>query len=165
MKKTGYSWKRLRRRTLDIFKGYGILWVSGSDPRVVNLKTGELMVIKARNLALLADQMFWWSVHIVVCCRGADDQEYIKSAFLKAEHPYKQNSMLEVHQREHSKLVASCNPQDIVSAGYIASPHGIELTDEQIDKLMTKYDAWEFHTPREAEKAREQGKVIEEVAV
>ena len=108
------------------------------------------MAVSDKHLGLLSDQQFWWSVVPIVFCRGADGVEYFKSVLLKAEHPYKQSGMLETHQREHQKLIDACNPQDIVSAGYIASPHGSEIDDETIDRIFTLHQAWEYHSPREA---------------
>ena len=166
MKKHNFSMGRLRRKTLTIYKNKVLLWMADMESVIlVDLKTGKRCTIRESGYKLLAEQMFRWSIVSVVCCRSADGTEYFKSEQITAEHPYKQLSVQNKHTESNRRLLDSANAQDITNMGYLASPHGIDFDDETIDRLFTKWNAWEYHTPREAAAARKQGKEIEEVRV
>lgn len=138
--------RRYERTARAAVKNIGAAFVTGDDRLVecVNLKTLE--VIKAGPLLarVITNTAFKWSVHICVLGIGSDGLPYVKGDTHNFAVRYKQANLVDYLNEQHQEYIAKrVNKNQMIAAGWIASPEGLEITNEQAMELFTKMGAFE----------------------
>jgi len=115
----------------------------------------------------ICDIAHHWTIFLAVFCRRQDGECYIKPAEVATKSQYKaahlaaqvieydaydeHGNFIEVRREiepgvidvEIEKLLATCNPAHVIGQGWIASPVGESLSEEQAGKVFEAVGCWE----------------------
>lgn len=97
----------------------------------------------------ICDIAHHWTIYLAVFCRSQDGQCYIKADEIAPQGQYRSEQLAGVMEQYHNELMATCNPAHVIGQGWIASPVGHSLTEEQADRVFSAVGAW-THTEQEA---------------
>jgi len=108
-----------------------------------------------------------WTIYLAVFCRSQTGERYIKAAEIAPQGQYRSDQLgaqvieydafdehgnfIEVRREiepgvidvEIEKLLATCNPQHVIGQGWIASPVGESLSEEQAGRIFEAVGCWE----------------------
>lgn len=129
-----------------------LVYVAGQNDSEVlcwNLKRNRRERVGNATALAVCDTPMPWSMFCGITCRRQDGQVYIKGETLVAPHPVKQEQITNDCNEKHKELLKTCNPAHRLTAFWIASPVGAELSEELISRLVTEYKADEFQAPWE----------------
>ena len=96
-----------------------------------NNKKGELLHTDYKLYRAIAEVKHKWAVYMSVFGFQPDGKPYSKSSELSTEIRYYQRDLVDHLNEEHQKLVKNFNHEQKHGAGWIASPVGRELTEEE----------------------------------
>ena len=101
-------------------------------------------VIVAPNDQLIAavEKAHKWSCFIAAFGRTLIE-DYMKSESLHPTGRYSQKKLAPVFEDQHLALAKTVPEHQLVGLGWIASPHGIELTEKEAGEIFRKLNAWE----------------------
>lgn len=84
-----------------------------------------------------------WTVYLAVFCRSQLGERYIKGEEIVPQGRYRSEQINEAITQCHDALIATCNPAHVLGYGWIASPVGESLTEEQAGKVFDAVGCWE----------------------
>jgi len=85
-----------------------------------------------------------WTVYLAVFCRSQSGERYMKSEEIEPQGRYRSEQISEAIVSHHEALQATCNPGHVIGYGWIASPTGESLTEEQAARAFDAVGAWEI---------------------
>lgn len=130
--------------TDSALKNLYVAFVTGKDEVCVIVnKKGELIEPTTRLYKAIAKVKHKWSVYMSVFGFQADGKGYSKSEVVNCQQRYFQSDLVEFLNDEHKKLVAGFNKSQMAGAGWLASPAGVELTEQEAGFLFDKLGAWD----------------------
>lgn len=96
---------------------------------------------------IIADLRFKWDIVLAVFMREKNGK--LKTALKPSPAPYAchQYQLVDSLNQAHMDFVNEYDRDLICGAGWIASPYKLELTDQQIDEILTKFGAYEYLAP------------------
>ena len=90
----------------------------------------------------VTDIRYKWSIYLSVFGLDAEGNKYTKSKLVNCTHEYLQCDLVDLLNDEHQKMMGEFNPAHICGAGWIASPLGVDLTEEKAFNIFNKLNAW-----------------------
>lgn len=125
-------------------KNIFVAYVTGKDDLCVVInKKGELMQVTNRIYKAIAKVKHKWSVYISVFGFQPDGKGYSKSEVVNCQQRYFQCDLVDYLNSEHQNLINNFNKSQMSGAGWIASPSGVELSEEEAANIFDKLGAWE----------------------
>jgi len=124
-------------------KNLFVAFVSNDDNCILINKKGELIHISERIYKAIAEVKHKWAVYMAAFGKQADGKPYTKSSEVVTSTRYFQYQLIDTLNDEHKKLVRGFNSKQFIGAGWIASPVGCELTEEEAFNIFDTLGAWE----------------------
>ncbi len=124
-------------------KNLFVAFATNDDRCLLINKDGELMHISERIYRAIAKVKHKWSVYMAAFGKQTDGKPYTKSSEVVTNERYFQHELIDTLNKEHKKLVRNFNDQQFHGAGWIASPVGKELTEEEAFNIFEKLGAFE----------------------
>ena len=123
--------------------GYAISYITGGKVAQLIDMNGNACGMTRDLCTAVTDIRYKWSVYLSVF--GLDNQgnKYAKSKVINCKHEYYQADLVELLNAEHQEMVKNFNPSDICGAGWIASPLGVDFTEEKAFNIFNKLNAWQ----------------------
>lgn len=84
-----------------------------------------------------------WTVYLAVFCRSQLGEQYMKSEEIEPQGRYRSEQISEAIIHYHEALQATCNPAHVIGYGWIASPVGESLNEEQAARCFDAVGAWD----------------------
>ena len=84
-----------------------------------------------------------WTIYLAVFCKSQTGERYIKGDEVEPIGRFRSEQLTEVIVHCHEALIATCNPVHVIGYGWIASPVGESLTEEQAGKVFEAVGCWE----------------------
>lgn len=137
---------RIRKMSSNLINGYAIGFVTGGKNyacSLIDVSAKKIVPVSATMARAIDEVPYLWSVYIAAFCIGQDGKEYMKSEIVQTTSRYYQKDLCEFLNGQHQTLIANCNENHTVSVGWLASPHGVDFTEEQASELFTVLGAWE----------------------
>lgn len=83
-----------------------------------------------------------WTIYLAVFCRSQLGERYIKGEEVEPIGRFRSEQLTEVIVHHHEALIATCNPVHVLGYGWIASPVGESLSEEQAGRVFDAVGAW-----------------------
>jgi len=136
---------RMQRFTRALLRQHSIVVVhlhpSGRQG-LLNWKTRQSVAAGRLLASGICDIPHHWVIYLAVFC-DSGRQRYIKAIEIAPAGQYKSNQLAEVMEQHHGEVKAICPPAHIVGYGWIASPVGESLSEEQAGKVFEAVGCWE----------------------
>lgn len=84
-----------------------------------------------------------WTIYLAVFCLSQTGERYIKGEEIEPQGRYKSEHINDAITQCHDALIATCNPGHVIGYGWIASPTGESLTEEQAARVFDCVGCWE----------------------
>lgn len=155
--------KRAIRLAQTAGKNYAVVWFAGtkednSRAMIWDLKhDGPVLYPTSDLIEVLFQYPYNWAVDLLTFGRTQQTKEeycqVLSTIPVFVKHEQISKSVL-AHMEKHIK---SANPLQLVNRGWICNTTGNNLTDNEIQRIATYYDVWNFETilERDARLARE----------
>lgn len=139
--------KRFETIARIVTKDILCVFVAGkNDSKVVawNRKKQSEEVVSKITFDAIANVSHKWVMHCAVVGRRQDGQEYMKLEVLTPPHPVTHAQITKSCNELHKEMLARFNKMHQLTAAWIASPHGEELPEAEVDQIITHFGAFEF---------------------
>lgn len=139
--------KRFETIARIVTKDLLIVFVAGkndSKVKVWNRKHNRVERLTEVTAGAIADVAYKWVMHCAVTGRRQDGQEYMKLEVLTPPHPVMQSQISNSCNELHKEMLARFNKIHQLTAAWIASPHGDELPEAEVDQIITHFGAFDF---------------------
>lgn len=83
-----------------------------------------------------------WTVYLAIFCQSQTGERYIKSEEIVPQGRYKSEQINASITSYHDALLARCNPAHVIGYGWIASPVGESLNEEQAARVFDAVGVW-----------------------
>lgn len=93
------------------------------------VKVGELV------MSGITDLPHPWTIYMAVFCRSPD-MTYTKAIEIEPAGQYRAEQLTDVIRQYHGDLIDSCNQAHIIGTGWIASPSGESLSEDDADSVF-----------------------------
>jgi len=144
-RKKNNSKARLQRFTRALLSQNNIVVVhihpSGRQG-LINWKTCKSVAAGKLLASGICDIPHHWTVYLAVFCRSQTGERYIKADEIEPQGQYRSEQIAGVMERYHDALKAGCNPQHVIGCGWIASPVGESLTEDQAARVFDAVGVW-----------------------
>lgn len=87
---------------------------------------------------------FKWVMHLGVFGRKENGQEYMECQILSSPNYYYQHELIKTYNEYHQEMISIFNKSRMLTAGWIGSTSGIELSEKEMTKIFAKLGAWDF---------------------
>lgn len=142
--------QRAARMAHSALQHVAVSYVTGDDYcELVDVRTGAKQQVSRALAGCVENFTYRWSILIAAFGRDAQGQDYMKSEIVQTQQPYYQRDLAEVLNVEHSRLIGGFNQSQLLGAGWLASPMGVDWTEQQAFDLFHKLGA--FQRVRDAE--------------
>lgn len=118
-------------------------------------KEGERVNVPDSFKVAAARRTYKWSTLLIVLCRDQFKKEYLVTQPVHSNVHYSFTTLSQSFDAEHKRLLKECNELHIVNAGWVASPAGIEVSDEVADKIVRNLGGFEYMSEWEFRKHNE----------
>lgn len=117
----------------------------------VSTETGWVLYDRRRNYLIkptesqtrFAEFPMQWAIYLAAFGRTQLGQDYMKSDSFVTQARYKQDDLIPHVAAEHAKVIASIPEDQFVGIGWIASPEGIDLTEQEAGRIFENMKAWD----------------------
>lgn len=108
---------------------------------LINWKSAKRIASRA-IVDAVCDLPHRWCVYFSVFCVDQFGVRYIKSVEIEPQGMYLSSHLDGVIEEHYRALIKSCNKLHIVGSGWIASPCGVSLDEEQAARIFEAVGAW-----------------------
>jgi len=133
--------KQLNRVADHLLKDILICYVDDLEGCVMLDKKRQQIIRPSEAMIASAARPHNWSCTIIALGRNGNE-EYFKSSHIKSGAKYYQEDLAPVFESHHLNLTKEMNPNQLCGVAWIASPHGIELSEPEVCDILTKLEAW-----------------------
>jgi hypothetical protein len=150
-RKANNAHKRAERVCKAALKNCAIVFLAGGDNKchLVDVRTHKVFSPTLALSRVIEKGRYSWSVYCAVFCRDQNGQEYMPGIVVVPDHPCLQSELQEGLHNHHLKLLHPCNANHTVNVGWLASPVGRDWCEEEVGKIFSKLNAWDFNTKLE----------------
>lgn len=134
--------KRIAKLHKAIIKNISIVFCNNLDGCTMFDDKHNHLVRPTETLVDALNHPYQWRVFIAVICRNDVKGDYMKGAVVVPDSRYHHSDLADALTAEHAKLIDSCNPADMISVAWIASPNNREFTEVEAGKIFEKIGAW-----------------------
>lgn len=122
-----------------------LVYVTGSQSSNCDIytRTGKLFKVSRTTAIALDTLRFKWHVTLWVACKPLTGDKYISQSICNTGVEYTRNQLSVITGKAFDELKASQNRNHVVSYGWVASIEGTDLTDAELNNLITQHNGWE----------------------
>jgi len=84
-----------------------------------------------------------WTIVVGVMCQAPDGSQYLRSEEASPQGVYLASQLSDVIAKVHDDFLATANPNQVVSSGWLAVPDQIEITEAQAAKVFAAVGGWQ----------------------
>ena len=139
--------KRVNLLTRRVVKDLGIVFVLNDTKYadVVNLRTKKKVNLDKALDETIRLEPHHWNLLLAAFCKDDFDEKYIKLYLTRANKPCLQRELDESASKRHAELIRSCNENQLVGVGWIATPYECDFPQENdpiYESIFDMYGAW-----------------------
>ena len=145
VRKKNNNSKRMERLGTAVMKNLAVFLLIGSNPKceMVDLKRMTKFKATPALATTIEKGRYKWTVFCAVFCRSQHGEEYMKSLVIESPSPCLQGDLVELLHEHHVALLEECNEAHLITAGWMASPTGIDWSEKLAGDIFSKMNAWE----------------------
>ncbi len=140
--------KRYDRMAKAMLKGKVVVFVVGQNNGKVQLwdvKREKVVPITVQVAKALHEGRFPWVVHATLACRQQGGDQYAPVAYLPAPSPVTQAQIADSCSEKHLEMMKTINKNHLLTAAWVASPEGVELSEKAVYEIIETFGAFEFY--------------------
>lgn len=103
---------------------------------VMNWKSLRKVKVDDLVMAGITDLAHQWTIHLAVFCKTSK-MTYTKAIEIEPAGQYRAEQLIEVIRQHHGDLIDSCNPAHVIGIGWIASPSGESLNEDDANSVFS----------------------------
>lgn len=84
-----------------------------------------------------------WTIIVGVMCQKADGSQYLRSEEASPQGMYLAAHLIDVIAKVHDDFLATANPNQVVSSGWLAIPYEANLSEAQAAKVFAAVGGWQ----------------------
>lgn len=120
-----------------------VVWAGTKQATVFSISSMKPHAITRTEALAITEVQHVWSVYLLVMCRDHNKRDYLQ-VYPITPIQSKVEFISDSVQEELKKVVKLQNENHVVNIGWVCTTNRTELTDEQLDKMMTGIGGWEF---------------------
>lgn len=110
---------------------------------LINWKTCRAVKSSRQLVNGVCDLPHRWTIYLAVFCRSPLGERYIKGEEIVPAGQYRSEQINPAITHYHEELLASCNQSHVIGTGWIASPVGESLTEDEAARVFEAVGCWE----------------------
>lgn len=145
-RKKNNSGARLQRFTRALLRQHSIVVVGvqhSGKQGLLNWKNCKSIAAGKLLASGICDIAHHWTIYLAVFCQSQSGERYIKATEIIPNGAYRSEQLSSVMEAHHEELAAGCNPAHVIGKGWIASPVGESLTEEQAARVFDAVGIWQ----------------------
>ncbi len=109
----------------------------------LNFKTAKKVLVGKSMALAIADIRHKWNVHLIASGIESNGKKRFEVDQVPITEPLLQSDLIEYLDWRHKELAESFkNRNQLTNVSWLAVPNGDEISDEQIDIILTNNEAW-----------------------
>lgn len=146
MRKRNNTAARMQKFTRALLRQHHIAVVHIENPErqgLINWRNCKSVAAGPQLASGICDIAHHWTIYLAVFCQKPNGERYIKAEEIAPQGQYRSEQLAGVMEQHHAELLQTCNPTHVIGRGWIASPVGDSLTEEQADRVFEAVGAWQ----------------------
>ena len=109
----------------------------------VNFKTGEQIQVGQSMAFAISEIRHKWNIHLIASGKESNGKTRFEIEQVPITEPLLQSDLVEYLDWRHKDHAANFERRnELTNVSWLAVPNGDDITNEQIDLILTKYGAW-----------------------
>ncbi|APC46255.1 hypothetical protein [Pseudoalteromonas phage PHS3] len=109
----------------------------------VNFKTGEQIKVGQSMAFAISEIRHKWNIHLIASGKESNGKTRFEVDQVPITEPLLQSDLVEYLDWRHKEHAANFEKRnELTNVSWLAVPNGDDITNEQIDLILTKYGAW-----------------------
>lgn len=110
---------------------------------IVNIKTVSSVTVSQSMAFAIGEIRHKWNVHLLAIGVDGSGKGYFKVDEVAISEPLLQSQLVDYLDWRHKDFVdKSFNKNHLTNVAWLAVPNGDSISNEQIDNILTKYEAY-----------------------
>lgn len=84
-----------------------------------------------------------WTILVGVMCEAPDGSQYLRSEEASPQGNYLAAHLSDVIAKVHDDFLATANPNQVVTSGWLAVPDQVDITEAQAAKVFSAVGGWQ----------------------
>lgn len=84
-----------------------------------------------------------WTILVGVMCQAPDGSQYLRCEQATPQGNYMASHLSDVIAKVHDDFLATANPNQVVSSGWLAVPDQVDVTEAQAAKVFAAVGGWQ----------------------
>lgn len=136
--------ERFSRAILRQFRLSVVNVESANRQYLVDWRTTRSVKASPQIMSALCDISHRWVIYIGAFCIDDQGSRYMKSTEIAPDGIYRSESLAEVLEHCYRELIAGCNPRHLIGSGWIATPGGGSMDEDQAYRIFDACEGWGF---------------------
>ncbi|AQN32318.1 hypothetical protein [Pseudoalteromonas phage PHS21] len=109
----------------------------------VNFKTGEQIKVGQSMAFAISEIRHKWNIHLIASGKESNGKTRFEVDQVPITEPLLQSDLVEYLDWRHKEHAANFEKRnELTNVSWLAVANGDDITNEQIDLILTKYGAW-----------------------
>ncbi len=109
----------------------------------LNFKTGNNIALGKSMAFAISEIRHKWNIHLIASGVESNGKKRFEVDQVPITQPLLQSDLVEYLDWRHKDLAENFKKRnELTNVSWLAVPNGDEITNEQIDLILTKYKAW-----------------------
>lgn len=148
--------RRVERSLTSLLKSNHVAVVcieSTERQGLINWKSAKSIGPSQALADAVCDIAHRWTIVVGVMCQKADGSQYLRSEEFLPQGNYLAVHLSDVIAKVHDDFLATANPNQVVTSGWLAVPDQVEITEAQAAKVFAAVGGWIKQTNSNGEAA------------
>ena len=136
--------KRYQRAAEASFSNHVIAYATNQGTAETHLVKLPATLVKPTlfEANALTQNAYHWTLHLAGFGRKENGQEYMEYEVIKTHGKYRQAELVSYLNDRHQAFLEGMNKSCLVGAGWVATMSQKELTEDQLNTIFTRLNAW-----------------------
>lgn len=109
---------------------------------LINWKSCMSIAPSQQVASAVCDIAHRWTIYIGVMCEKPNGEQYLKSEEFAPQGNYLSKHLSELIEATHADVLATANPNQVLSSGWLAIPYDVTLTEAQAARVFAAVGGW-----------------------
>lgn len=135
---------RYARAAEHTLRNIVVSFITGDDYcNLIDYKRKKLATVTQAIADMVDNVPYKWSIMMAVFGTGADGRPYMKSELVQTQTRYYQRDLVDLLNERHTALIKTMNPNQMIGAGWMSSPRGIDWDEKEAFDLFEQFGAFD----------------------
>lgn len=116
---------------------------------LINWKTAKSIAPSETLADAVCEIAHRWTILVGVMCQAPDGSQYLRCEEATPQGVYLSSHLSDVIAKVHDDFLATANPNQVVSSGWLAVPDQVDLSEAQAAKVFAAVGGWQAQATTE----------------